>query len=123
MLNYFAIFAALLALASNPAKAQQQEAVLQRVEVPDAGFDIIMARPSASGTIINLARSPEALVIYLIGGELALSFDSEEKMLKALDSLQLPVCAFQVERAGGPSREPVAVYLVPKSPPVASAHQ
>lgn len=119
MLRYLSIFAALLAIGSNPVQAQQQEAVLHRVEVPDAGFDVIVARPSSSGAIINLGRSPDALVIHLIGGELALSFDSEERMLRALDSLQLPGCAFQVERADGTSRQPVAVYVVPKSQPVA----
>jgi hypothetical protein len=123
MLRYLSIFAALLALGSNPAQAQQQEAVLHRVEVPEAGFDVIVARPSSSRAIINLGRSPDALVIHLIGGELALSFDSEERMLSALDSLRLPACAFQVEHVGGTSREPVAVYVVPKSEPVASARQ
>jgi hypothetical protein len=120
MLKYLSIFAAFLALGSNPALAQQQEAALHRVEVPEAGFDVIVARPSSSRAIINLGRSPDALVIHLIGGELALSFDSAEKMLTALDSLQLPACAFQVERAGGTSREPVALYVIPKSQPVAS---
>jgi len=123
MFRYLAIFAALLAFGSNPGKAQQQEAVLHRINLPDAGFDVIVARPSSSSAIINLGRSPEALVIHLIGGELALSFDSEERMVRALDSLQLPACAFQVERPGGTSREPVAVYVVSKSQPVASAHQ
>jgi hypothetical protein len=123
MLKYLSIFAALLALGSNPAQAQQQEAVLHQVEIPEAGFDVIVARPSSSRAIINLGSSPEALVIHLIGGELALSFDSEDRMLKALGSLQLPACAFQVERAGGTSREPVAVYVVPKSQPVASTRQ
>jgi hypothetical protein len=112
MVRYLSIFAALVALGSNPAKAQQQEAVLHRVEVPEAGFDVIVARPSSSRAIVNLGRSPDALVIHLIGGELALSFDSEERMLRALDSLQLPACAFQVERADGTPREPVAVYVV-----------
>ena len=123
MLKYLSTFAAVVALGSNPAQAQQQEAILQRVEVPGAGFDIIVARPNRPSTIIDLARAPDALVIQLIGGELALSFDSEERMLRALDSLQLPVCAFQVERAGSTSREPVAVYVVPKSQPGASACQ
>ena len=119
MLRYLSIFAALLAIGSNPAQAQQQEAELHRVEVPEAGFDVIVARPSSSGAVINLGRSPDALVIHLIGGELALSFDSEERMLRALDSLQLPACAFQVERSDSTSRQPVAVYVVPKSQPVA----
>jgi hypothetical protein len=123
MFRYLAIFTALLALGSSLVQAQQQEAMLQRLEVPGAGFDLIVARPSPSGATVNLGRAPDALVIYLMGGELALSFDSEERMVRALDSLQLPVCAFQVERASGALREPVAVYIVPKSQPTASARQ
>jgi len=123
MLKYFSISVVLLALGSNPSQAQQQEAMLHRVEVPGAGFDIIVARPKSPGSTVNLSSSPDALVIQIIGGELALSFDGEEKMLRALDSLQLPACAFQAERANSPSREPVAIYVVPKSQPVSSVRQ
>jgi hypothetical protein len=122
MLKYFSISVVLLTLGLSLAQAQQQEAVLYRVGVPGAGFDIIVAKPG-SGATVNLDRSPDALVVQLIGGELALSFDSEERMLRALDSLQLPACAFQVERASSISREPVAVYVVPKSQPAASARE
>jgi hypothetical protein len=123
MLKHFSISVVLLTLGLSLAQAQQQEAVLHRVGVPGAGFDIIVARPGSSGATVNLGRSPDALVIQLIGGELALSFDSEERMLRALDSLQLPACAFQVERASSISREPVAVYVVSKSQPAASARE
>jgi hypothetical protein len=123
MLKYFSVSVVLLTLGSSLAQAQQQEAVLHRVGVPGAGFDIVVARPSSSGATINLGRSPDALVVHLIGGELALSFDSEVRMLKALDSLQLPACAFQVDRVTGIPREPVAVYVVPKSLPGASARE
>ena len=117
MFKHLSIFAALLAVQPFTAQAQQLEAVLHRMEVPGANFEIIVARPSSSGATIDLGRSPEALVIHLIGGGLALSFDSEERMLKTLDSLQLPACAFHAERTGGASREPVAVYVVPRSRP------
>jgi hypothetical protein len=123
MLKYFSISVVLLTLGLSLGQAQQQEAVLHRVGVPGAGFDIIVARPSSSGETVDTGRSPDALVVQLIGGELALSFDSGERMLKALDSLQLPACAFQVERASAVSREPVAVYVVPKSQPASLARE
>jgi len=115
MLKHLSICAALIALVTSPANAQQQDAVLQKLEVPGALFDIIYAMPKPTGVTLNLARSPEALLVHLIGGELALSFDGEEKMLKALDSLQMPVCAFHVDGKVGPYRTPVAVYIVPKA--------
>jgi hypothetical protein len=58
------------------------------------------------------------MVIYLVGGELALAFDSAETMLKARDSLGLPVGAF---RPGNAASKPVAVYIVPKHETVGSA--
>jgi hypothetical protein len=123
MLKHFSILVVLLALGSNPTQAQQQEAMLHRVEVPGVSFDIIVARPNSPSSVVNLGRSADALVIQLIGGELALSFDSEERMLRALGSLQLPACAFQAERASSTSREPVAIYVVPKSQPFSSTQQ
>ena len=116
MLKQLSICAALIvAIAPGSVNAQQQEAVLQRLEVPGGAFDIILAMPKSQGATYNLGKSPEALIVHLIGGELALGFDGEEKMLKALDSLQLPVCAFHVESKDSKSRKPVSVYIVPKS--------
>ena len=40
--------------------------------------------------------------------------DGEEKMLAALDSLRMPVCAFHVEGKDRAARNPVSVYIVPK---------
>src|SRR5262249_39098626 len=107
------ISAAVIALATTSVSAQQREAVLQKVNVPGAPFEIIVARPKPAGGIINLARSPDALIVHLIGSELALSFDGLDKMLNALDVLQMPACAFHVD--GKPSQTPVAVYVVPKT--------
>jgi hypothetical protein len=119
MLKYISICAALVALGMGSLNAQQakqvqQEAVLQKIKVPGAGFDILLAMPkSPAGATINYGNAPDATIIYLIGGELALSFDGAEKMLQALDSLRLPACAFSVESKDGKSRKPVAVYIVP----------
>ena len=114
MLKQLSICAALIAVGTGSASAQQQEAVLQKIAVQGAGFDIILAMPKPAGATYNLAKSPDALLVHLIGDELALGFDGEEKMLKALDSLQLPVCAFHVEGKDSKARKPVAVYIVPK---------
>jgi hypothetical protein len=107
--------AALIAFTMNSVNAQQREAVLHKIEVPGAKFDIILAMPKSPETaIFNFGDTPDALVVHLIGGKLALSFDTVEKMLEALDSLRLPVCAFQVESSADKSRNPVAVYVVSK---------
>lgn len=115
MLKHLAICAALITFSTGSVSAQQQEAVLQKVTVPGAAFDIILAMPKPSGVIYNLGKSPDALLIHLIGDEMALGFDGADKMLKALDTLQLPVCAFHVESNDKMSRRPVSVYIVPKS--------
>jgi hypothetical protein len=116
MFKYVAICAAFLAIGTGPLSAQQQEAVLQKIELPGAGFDILLAMPKTpAGAMINLGDSPEALVVHLIGGELALAFDGEEKMIKVLDSLQRPICSFHAESKDLKSPTPAAVYVVPKS--------
>lgn len=114
MLKHLSIGAALFAFATVSAHAQEQAAVLQKIEVAGAGFDIVLAMPKAPAATYDLAKSPEALVLHLIGGELALAFDGEEKMLKALNSLQMPACAFHVESKNPTARNPVSVYVVPK---------
>jgi hypothetical protein len=126
MLKYISICAALVALGTGALNAQQtqQEASLQKIEVLGAGFDILLAMPkSPAGAPINYGNTPDATVIYLIGGELALSFDGAEKMLQALDSLQLPACAFSVESKDGKSRKPVAVYIAPSGKTLASSEK
>jgi hypothetical protein len=110
MLKYMWICAALLAHGSNPAQAQQQEAVVHRVEVPGTGFDVIVAIPKVRGVVYDLADSPDALLVHLDGG-LALAFESVESMVQALDLLRRPVCAAQIVSKDGMSRMPMAVYL------------
>jgi hypothetical protein len=84
------------------------------MDVPGAAFDIVLAMPSPRGLEYDLGKSPDALRLHLIGGELALSFDAEEKILKALASLQQPVCAVHAESNDRKSRKPVSVYILPK---------
>jgi hypothetical protein len=114
MLKHFSICAMLIALSTSSVNAQQQEAVLRKLVVPGAGFDLLIAMPkSPGGVTYDFSESPDALIIHLIGGELALGFDDTEKMIKALASLRRPVGAFHVESPNRRSRIPVAVYIVP----------
>ena len=114
MLKHLSVCATLISFLMGSANAQQREAVLQRIAVPGAGFDIVLAMPKSGGATYNLGNSPDALIMHLIGGELALGFDGAEKMMKELDALQLPVCSFHVEGKPNKSRKPVSVYIVPK---------
>jgi hypothetical protein len=69
-----------MAFAMVSANAQQKEAVLQKAEVPGVAFDIILAMPKPQGVTFDLSESPDALLVNLIGGELALALDDAEKM-------------------------------------------
>jgi hypothetical protein len=120
MFKQLSICAALIAIGMGAASAQQQEAVLEIIQLPAAGFDIVFATPRKPGTTIELGRSPEALVVPLIGGELALSFENEEQMLTALECLQYPVGAFQIPGRSSSSLISVAVYAISKNSTIAS---
>ena len=112
MPKYLTICAALLAFTVSSANAQPKEAMLQKIEVPGAAFDLILATPRPQGAAFDLAESPDALVMHLIGGELVLEFNDAESMLEALDTLRRPVGAVHVKSPDHRSPMPVAVYLV-----------
>ena len=114
MLKHVSICAALLAFGIGSPSARQKEAVLQKMEIPTADYDIILAMPKASGATFDFGETPDALIIHLIGDELAVGFDSEEQMLKTLSSLLSPVGAFHIRDNENNTTVPVAVYLVAK---------
>ncbi len=118
MFKQLSICAALLALGTAGVNARQlqQEAALQKLEVPGASFDIVLAMPkSPAAANLDLRSQPDPAVVYLAGGELAMAVDSGlEGMFKDLGALQSPVAIFHVERNGN-LREPVAMYVIPKS--------
>jgi hypothetical protein len=113
MLKHLSICAAVMALTAGAANAQQKEAMLQRMEVPGAAFDVIVASPKPDGVTFDLSESPDALVVYLTGGELALGFSDADIMLKVLGTLRRPVGAVRLQSPDHRSSVPIAVYLVP----------
>jgi len=113
--------AGFVTFAAGSVSAQQQEAILQAIEVPGAAFDLMVALPKTPAATVALERSPDALVMHLVGGRLVLTFESAEQMLRVFDSLQRPVGALFMQDSSGNGRVPVAVYLVPKANTLASA--
>jgi hypothetical protein len=115
MLKRLSICAAFCALMSAPLVAQQQEAVLKRLELPEAAFDLVVVLPkSPPRPFYDLSESPDALVVHVIGGKLVLTFEDELEMIKAAEFLKSPVGASRV--AGeAKSSVPLAVYVTPKA--------
>lgn len=111
MLRHLSLCGALLVLMIGAGTAQQREAVLQKVDMQSAAFDLIVATPKPNGTIYDLSESPDAQVVHLAGGKLALGFERPDAMLRAFDVVRAPGCMF-VE---GKSQTPVTVYIVPKA--------
>jgi hypothetical protein len=113
MFKTISICATVVVLGTAAANAQQQEAILQAVELPGTGIDIVLAMPKSAGATIDLAKSPDALVMHLTGGKLALAFDTEAEMLTAFDSLRKPGCNFRTTGTSPTVQKPVSVYVVP----------
>jgi hypothetical protein len=117
------ICAALIAFATGPLIAQEQDLVLQKVEVSGADFDIVfvMSKSKPPATIA-LRGLDNPLIVHPIGEELAFAADSEvEKMFRGVGSSQYPIHAFRVERKDSQPWSGVNVYVVPKSAPTGSS--
>ncbi|HET6927989.1 MAG TPA: hypothetical protein VFI48_14155 [Hyphomicrobiaceae bacterium] len=80
--------------------------MLQSLDAPGAAFDIILAIPKPQGAIFEFSESPDALVVHLIGGELALGFEDAETMLKAARTPRRPLAARSSGKTG-PQSGPV----------------
>jgi len=115
MLKHLSIFAALAVLATGSANAQQNDPVWHKVEVPGADFVVVFATTkNPVGPANSMRASPDPLVVYPAGSELAFAVDGEvEKLFKDIGAVQFPACAFRVERKGN---KPIAAlaYVLPK---------
>jgi hypothetical protein len=103
----------LLALAADPVSANPLEAVLQRVSVSGAPFDIVLAMPKSPPKLMDdLNMSPDALLMHLTGGELIVAFEDAREMLEVAETLRASMSnSHAVSKDGAP----FAVYLVPKT--------
>ena len=97
--------------AANP---QQREAVLQRVELSNAGFNIVIATPKPGSPISDFRGEPDPNLVYLADGELVYAYTGRLEELFDMGILMAPACTFQVERKDYSPRTPVVVYVIPK---------
>jgi hypothetical protein len=121
MLKHLPICGALIVLVTGSANAQQRQAILQKIELPDAAFDLVVATPKAPIATYDLADTPDAYLMTLAGGELALGFENGADMLRMSELLRAPVGAIHVRDAVNNAETPVALYSVPKGMTIAAA--
>ena len=106
MFKTLAMIAALAVLGVSAANAQQREAVFQKVEVPNASFDIVLATAKPSGPASYHQEQPDPNIVYLSNGLVA-SYTPELAELLDIATLLRPA---HTTIAG----TPVVIYVVPK---------
>jgi hypothetical protein len=106
--------ALLVAFLAATANAQQREAVLQKVELADAGFNILIATAKLNGATADFRKDPDPNIVYLADGELVYSYTGRLQELADLGILMAPACTFHVERRDYSPRTPVVIYVAPK---------
>jgi hypothetical protein len=114
MLKHLSIFAALVVLGTGSANAQQREAVLQKVEVPNAGFNLVLGMPKLGTPSLYLRDQPDPNVIYLMGEELVYAYTGGPQEPLDIWAFMAPACSFHVERGEGGPPTPLVVYVAPK---------
>ena len=116
MLKQLSICAALLVLATGAVNAQQREAVVQRVGVAGAEFDlaVVSAKPSASS--LDWREEMDPHLVHVGGGKLLLAYDYlTQSVFPQIESMLAPSCVFQADSRKSELRSPVAIYVVPKA--------
>lgn len=115
MLKCFSTCAAFVVLTAGAVNAQQREAVLKKLEVPGANFDLVVAMAKPGGAVFVQQGLPDPLVVNLVGTELAIAVDSDvEKMVKDIGVLFADTCTASTDRKNSESLRSVSVYVVPK---------
>ncbi len=124
MLKSFSMCALLAMLGMGAANAQQREAILQKIDVPNAGFNIVIALPKSGGATAHFRNQPDPNIVYLADGELVYAYTGHLQDLMDIGALLAPACTFQVDRKDFQPRTPVAIYVVPKGDiPLAGASE
>jgi hypothetical protein len=114
MLTRTLLCALFVTFMTGAANAQQREAVLQHVEVADAGFNILITTAKLNGSTADFRGQPDPNIVYLADGELVYAYTGRLQELSDMGILMVPACTFHVERRDFSPRTPVVVYVVPK---------
>lgn len=116
MLKYLSVCVAVIGLATGGASAQQREAVLQRVAIAGAAFDLAVISVKPDAPVLDLREEIDPLLVHVAGGELVLAYDDgAQSIFPQIESMLSPSCTFNVNGKTSVSRAPVAIYMVPKA--------
>jgi hypothetical protein len=115
MLKNLSICAAVAVLGISSANAQQREAVFQKIELENAGFDIVLAMAKPGAPNIDLRGEFDPSVLHFMGGELVHSYTGEvQALFDEISALAAPACAIHANGQDGKPQSPIAIYVVPK---------
>lgn len=120
MLKSLTIFAALVVLGTGSVNAQQREAILQKIAVPGASFDVVLAMAKPGSPVVYYRNQPDPNIINL-GNDLVIAYTVELSETLDLATLMRPAQTIVVERGDKMGRTPVVVYFVPKREGLAGA--
>jgi len=104
-------------------QAQQREAVLQQVEVANAGFTIVIATAKPDGATDDYREQPDPNLVYLAAGDLVYAYTGGRQDLAEDAIFTPPACSFNVGHRDLNLRTPVVVYVIRKgmTPSVAAS--
>src|SRR5438045_1981535 len=95
-MRLISICTALVALGSGAANAQD-DAVLHRVRIPGATFDLVFALGKQPSNIPNPVNQLGSRVVYLVDGRIAVAVNGQvEQEFNVVDYRHFPTFAFEV---------------------------
>ncbi len=124
MLKTLALTSAFVVALAFTAQAQGiKRTVLQKTDVPGSNYESVLGLAEVSaGLAIGLHTHPGTEQGTLLEGELILSVDGQpDKTLKPGDSWLIPANTAHDAKAGSAGAKVIAVYVVEKGKPMASA--
>ena len=101
-------------IGASAVQAQQREAVLQQVEVTNAGFNIVIATAKPGGASADYREQPDPNLVYLAAGDLVYAYTGVRQELAEDAIFMPPACSFSVGRRDLSPRTPVVIYVIPK---------
>lgn len=106
-------------IGAGAAHTQQREAILQKVEVADAGFSIVIATARPGGATADYREQPDPNLVYLPAGNLVYAYTGNPRDVAADAIFTAPACSFHAEGTDLSPRTPVVIYVMykPTMPP------
>jgi hypothetical protein len=101
-------------IGAGAAQSQQREAVLQRIEIAGAGFDVVIATPKPGSASADYRAQPDPNLVYLGNGDLIHAYTGDRQDPAGDAIFSPPASTFNVEHKASGTRTPVVIYVIPK---------